>query len=69
MVLLLSGYCVGLSFIGITCVVISPDLFYPLNLGVVLRVTERGGEKVLSVLDCVISVRVKVEARSSFFSI
>lgn len=39
---------------------ISPHLFNLLNLGVVLR----GGEKALSVLDC-----VKVEARSSFFYI
>lgn len=48
---------------------ISPDLFYPLNLGFVLRIPDRAGEKFLLVLDCVVSVRVKVEARSSFFYI
>lgn len=48
---------------------ISPDLFSLLNLGIVLRITERGGEKVWSVLDYEISVRIKMEARSSFFYI
>lgn len=48
---------------------ISPDLFSLLNLGIVLRITERDGEEVWSVLDCEISVRVKVEAHSSFFYI
>lgn len=65
----MSGYCLDLFFIGTTCIVISPDLFSLLNLGIVLRITERGGEKVWSVLDYEISVRIKMEARSSFFYI